>query len=573
MDYSNFIILLSRQRSGTNALRSILESHPDIFCFNEVFNLPDKDSENALLRESNYFNFLQRYARGDVSRVFPDQHGKLFLDFLEYLRCFSSKRYIVVDVKYNTTHFLTKPWNTMTTPYLFDLFIDYQLRVFNLTRNNYLRYVLSVSKALKSNRYTVNTSDPDYADTRIWIDIPRLLKELDKCYAEDQLIAKHFSSYEQYLSYEYTDVFPMDTTGEAGTFLQCFSEWLGVSNSFTEQNEFRKQSSLPLEATIENFEEVAKALRGTKFEYCLEDEQMYRNAQWSTIRPEVPAHNNAEIQSVYQRSNGRAGAGERVLEERSTITDLEKVIGLHPDDFCDAFYAKRPDWIQGTSISHFDARFLFKSALTAGTSLAVEIGTASGFSTALLCHALNFASLSGIIDSDFQVVSYDIDPNFFADHSRQTGDAAREQLPSELMEHITFHTPAFASDLGHHYGNDEISLMFIDADHKHPWPTLDLLAALDSLRLGAEVVLHDINLPIRNPEFPVWGAKYLFDGLDLEKHVPQDDEVPNIGGIRIPEDKEQLRGQLLKILFTHEWQTDVNDDYLANLGVTHAPKL
>jgi hypothetical protein len=37
MDYSNFIILLARQRSGTNALRSILESHPAISCLPEVF--------------------------------------------------------------------------------------------------------------------------------------------------------------------------------------------------------------------------------------------------------------------------------------------------------------------------------------------------------------------------------------------------------------------------------------------------------------------------------------------------------------------------------------------------------
>jgi hypothetical protein len=75
-----------------------------------------------------------------------------------------------------------------------------------------------------------------------------------------------------------------------------------------------------------------------------------------------------------------------------------------------------------------------------------------------------------------------------------------------------------------------------------------------------------------NPRFPVWGAKYLFDGLDLEKGVPDDAEPPNIGSIRIPEDKDQLGAELLKILFAHEWETDVNDDYLANLGVTHAPQ-
>ena len=38
-DYGDFIVLLSRQRSGTTPLRSVLESHSEIFSVNEVFNL------------------------------------------------------------------------------------------------------------------------------------------------------------------------------------------------------------------------------------------------------------------------------------------------------------------------------------------------------------------------------------------------------------------------------------------------------------------------------------------------------------------------------------------------------
>ena len=108
-DYSDFIVVLSRQRSGTNPLRSVLESHPEIFCFNEVFNLPDRDADEPLLRESNFFTFLERYATDDVRRTMPDNHERLFLDYLEYLRCLSQKRYAVIDVKYNTTHFLARP--------------------------------------------------------------------------------------------------------------------------------------------------------------------------------------------------------------------------------------------------------------------------------------------------------------------------------------------------------------------------------------------------------------------------------------------------------------------------------
>jgi len=249
------------------------------------------------------------------------------------------------------------------------------------------------------------------------------------------------------------------------------------------------------------------------------------------------------------------------------MKDFESVIGRQPDAFCDTIVTERPQWVTG-SLSHSDTRFLFKTALKDDASVAVEIGTASGFSTAVLCHALNFASQAGAISADFQVISYDISPTFYADRSKRVGDAAREQLLPELMKHVTFRHPAFALNLRQHHGNDAIKFLFIDANHKHPWPALDLLAALDCLSPGAVVVLHDINLPIEHPEIQIWGAKYLFDDLKVEKEVPQACEVPNIGSIKIPEDKEQFRAQLLQILFAHEWETDVREDYLARMDIT-----
>jgi hypothetical protein len=250
------------------------------------------------------------------------------------------------------------------------------------------------------------------------------------------------------------------------------------------------------------------------------------------------------------------------------MKDLEEVIGCPPEAFYEALLANMPEWVTEGSLCLSDTRFLFDTVLKTGANLAVEIGTGSGFSTSVLCHALNFASQADMIPSNFHVVSYDAATNYYADTSKRVGDATREQLSPELLKHITFRNPALASSLKQHHGNDDIEFLFNDADHAHPWPTLDMLATLDLLKHGAVVVLHDINLPIWCPEFQEWGAKYLFDGLDLEKSVPQEESVPNIGSIRIPEDKESLRARLLEILFAHEWHVDVGADYLAQLGIT-----
>ena len=252
-----------------------------------------------------------------------------------------------------------------------------------------------------------------------------------------------------------------------------------------------------------------------------------------------------------------AGAQPKKRERTKRARPWRSVIGQSPDAFSDAYVDARPEWIREGSISHYDARFLFRHSLEAGTSVAVEIGTASGFSTGLLCHALAFASKAGRIGSDYRVVTYDIDTQFYADRNRRSGDAAREQLPTALLERVTFRAPATVADLAGDFGVDEIVFLFIDASHAHPWPTLDLLGALDYLRPGATVVLHDINLPVIHPEFASWGVKHLFDSLTVEKEVAQDPSEPNIGSIRIPPAKEELRDQLLRILFAHAWEVDV----------------
>lgn len=244
----------------------------------------------------------------------------------------------------------------------------------------------------------------------------------------------------------------------------------------------------------------------------------------------------------------------------------EPALGGPPDSYCDSYYGQRPAWLQGY-IGHFDARFLFKAALAARVDVVVEIGTASGFSTGLLCYAQDLASKAGLIGPDYKVISYDIDPMFYANRTIRTGEGAREQLPKRLLDHIVFRNPAVATDARQEFAEEEVEFLFIDANHEHPWPTLDLIAMLDCLAPGATVVLHDINLPVLIPTNSGWGPKYLFDELDIEKSVPDDGELPNIGSIRIPRSKKALRKQLLGILFAHDWCGGIPAEFLERLGI------
>jgi hypothetical protein len=275
MGHPEFTFLLARQRTGTNALRSVLQSNPNLFCFDEVFKIEDRHSPNDDKRISNYFTFLEHYCAGDVTRAFPDQVEAVFDAYLVYLRGLTDKRLKVVDVKYNSTHHVTGTWRAVAEPTLFDLVKARELSVLQLCRRNYLRCLLSHLKAWESNTYYEYAS-PAPPDRRIVVYADWALGQFERWRLEDELVAAAFAGYAHYAQVEYDDLFPDFTGAIAGKPLETLRGWFGVGNAFSNAATLSKQSSLPLADTIENYDEVKTALTGTRYAYCLQDEGAYR---------------------------------------------------------------------------------------------------------------------------------------------------------------------------------------------------------------------------------------------------------------------------------------------------------
>ncbi len=289
MEFSNFIVLLARQRSGTHALRSLLESHADIFGVEEVFHLKDAQEPNPGLPipETNFFTFVKRYVRGDIHQLLPVDYEPLLLAYLEFLRGLTSKRYLVLDVKFNIVHHVTRNFQPLAgPPYLFELILKHGLRTFLLTRKNYLRAFLSVVKTRATQNFHLAAGLPGTVDPRIKINVKELLFELKRWRAEDELVDSSFTTFpshydsqlnyrQKYFTWDYADLFDPHGEGLAPRFSNRFSNWLGIPNKFGRQSAFQKFASLPLRETIENYADVVKALRGTPFEYCLQDEPIH----------------------------------------------------------------------------------------------------------------------------------------------------------------------------------------------------------------------------------------------------------------------------------------------------------
>jgi hypothetical protein len=139
----------------------------------------------------------------------------------------------------------------------------------------------------------------------------------------------------------------------------------------------------------------------------------------------------------------------------------------------------------------------------------IEIGTLTGFSTAIIAAAIyhQHGAQSGIT-----VDTIDSHTHCSIDQSRPIGFEIPELTP-DLVSNIRIHTGR-ESDLVREIAQPwEFGLAFIDADHRHPWPLLDVLRLAPYLQSRGWILLHDIQLGS-------FGAKEREAGRSLEGGTP-----------------------------------------------------
>ena len=222
------------------------------------------------------------------------------------------------------------------------------------------------------------------------------------------------------------------------------------------------------------------------------------------------------------------------------------------DDRSLSDFFRPPGWVSG-HISLEDAGFLEEMINNGVTKPVIEIGVASGWSSAALLHLLRRKPPTSA--PEIWLNSYDIGEWCYFDNSRRVGAAVAEIVP-ELAHRWKLHL-GNAMDAGNQFRGLEADLAFIDADHRHPWATFDLLAVLPALAPNAWVALHDINLPVfaTNPEWLVFGPKHLYDLWPWEKRSVNG-SLNNIGAVRVPPDHVMVREFCEKVLAL-PWETSV----------------
>jgi predicted O-methyltransferase YrrM len=166
----------------------------------------------------------------------------------------------------------------------------------------------------------------------------------------------------------------------------------------------------------------------------------------------------------------------------------------------------------------------------------VEIGTLSGFSAAVIADAVvqhqRPESEAVIVDT------IDLNQRCLTDQTKPVGFEIPQLVP-HLASRIRVHA---GKDVRHveqiaHAG--ELQLVFIDADHQHPRPTLDLIRVSRFVRPGGWVIVHDIELVSLAERMRAAGVavehgapsgpQWLFETWPFEKI-----SGGNIGALRLP---------------------------------------
>ncbi|MEY2506015.1 MAG: hypothetical protein QOH01_344 [Verrucomicrobiota bacterium] len=171
----------------------------------------------------------------------------------------------------------------------------------------------------------------------------------------------------------------------------------------------------------------------------------------------------------------------------------------------------------------------------------IEIGTLTGFSTAVIAaaiyrqHGLQSGIAVDTIDSHVQCS---------IDETRPIGFEIPELIP-DLVSTVRLHTGRESDVVSEIAAPGGFGLAFIDADHRHPWPLLDVLRLAPYLQPGGWILLHDIQLGSYGKAERAagkeldggtpYGAEWLFERWPFRKI-----RSFHIGAIELPPRRETL---------------------------------
>lgn len=259
---SKSFILLATQRTGSSWVQEMLNSHPQLKVYNELF-LPD--ARGTPIWEPRDVEFATSFV--EASATPPAIITRRYWTIIYLRRLLDQRGPQVVGFKYMYDQ-------VPHSPEVLVYAAVKRVRVVHLIRWNLLDTVISVKMALASRLYHLPTDGrppipwlaSDQADVRIRLDPGELVAELTKLARERRIVRS-------WLRLTRTPVLEVQyerLVAEPSRFAEIL-RFLGVADREDPNlsSGLKKLRSAPREDVIENFSEVEATLAGTSFEAFL----------------------------------------------------------------------------------------------------------------------------------------------------------------------------------------------------------------------------------------------------------------------------------------------------------------
>lgn len=258
-----YAILLARQRSGTGALGSVLDKHPQLKYLGEVFH-PDNQGQ-----KNNYFTHFLDMVKLDPEAALPDNAYKVFQSFLEDIAKLHPGKMLVVDIKYRSLHHLDGGWRGVDErPRAITESISHDLPIIHLTRRNALQSFLSGRLAEANKVWHARNNEQIKVNSAV-LNIRQLSNYIVSSEREADLINRWTKRYKQLESFDYDEMF--DLEGHLDSQIAERLSTLFDIAAFTDRAPtYIKQAPTDMAEAIENYALVKRALMGTDAKWMLD---------------------------------------------------------------------------------------------------------------------------------------------------------------------------------------------------------------------------------------------------------------------------------------------------------------
>lgn len=210
------VVIVARQRSGTTALAESLALNASAESFGEVFHHRQNDADAGrafrIRPEAGYFNF-----RADMLRLDPDlslpsvaNQTRLFDAYLDHLSSMTDKRWLVLDIKYNSwhhfEHFYAIPGNT---PFLLHLLKQRKAGFIHLTRSGSFARYCSEQVALTAGLWHVERGSAN-GTASITIDPALALADMVESRRQIEIFSRFLNPVRRRVELRYEETFAGD---------------------------------------------------------------------------------------------------------------------------------------------------------------------------------------------------------------------------------------------------------------------------------------------------------------------------------------------------------------------------